>query len=231
MARSFFKKTFEQRMADRCPDCELRKTLCVCEFLPRLVTSTRISLVMTVSELSLSTNTARQAHRVLLNSAIRVRGLLDHPFEATELIQSESENWILFPTEDSEELGSFAYPQAGARLNLIVPDGTWSQAKKIVQREAVFRSLKKVRLPPGPPSEYGLRESRHEAGVCTYEAVARALGILEGPELGPQVQSQMEAYFRVRTLRTLWARGVVSASDVPGGIPEAARKEGAKKRS
>ncbi len=225
MARSFFKKTLEQRKADRCDACELRKTLCVCASLPRLTTKTRVSLVMTVSELCLCTNTARQANRALVNSEIRVRGLKDQHFRAEDFIHPDYENWILFPSEGATVL---FFGEGLSPVNLIVPDGTWGQAKKIVAREKAWATLKRVTLPPGPPTEYGLRETRHESGVCTYEAIARALGILEGPHQGPEIQAQLEAYFRLRTLRALWARGVVRAEDVPGGIPDAARHEGLK---
>ena len=188
---------------------------------------------MTVSELSLSTNTARQVNHVLTNSEVQVRGMRDQFFDARGFIQPGYLNCVLFPAEGALDLSDFAYPQRADLLgsektpvNLIVPDGTWSQAKKIVVREKVWAELPRVVLPPGPPTEYGLRETRHPEGVCTFEAVARALGILEGPS----IQEQMEAYFRVRTLRALWARGVVKAADVPGGIPEAARKEGARRK-
>ena len=47
------------------------------------------------------------------------------------------------------------------------------------------------------------------------EAVAQALGILEGPE----VEAQLLRVYRIMTERTLWTNGRISTSDVTGGIP------------
>jgi len=52
-------------------------------------------------------------------------------------------------------------------------------------------------------------------GLATLEAIARAMGILEGPE----VQAALERPFRAMVERTLWSRGSVAAEDVSGGIP------------
>jgi DTW domain-containing protein YfiP len=107
---------------------------------------------------------------------------------------------------------------------LIVPDGSWRQARKAVVREPDLASARKVMLPAGgPPSEYQLRAEPDEQSVCTYEAVARAFGVLEGA----QVQVELERLFRVMVGRSLWARGMIQADQVPGGIPERALTRGA----
>jgi DTW domain-containing protein YfiP len=99
---------------------------------------------------------------------------------------------------------------------LIVLDGSWSQAARMARREPALRSLPRVKLPPGPRSSYRLRTQQDPARVCTFEAVARALGVLEGPE----VQQALESFFRVMVERMLWARGKLRASEVAGGLPE-----------
>jgi DTW domain-containing protein YfiP len=102
---------------------------------------------------------------------------------------------------------------------LVVPDGSWRQARKAVGREPGLQGLRRVKLPAGgPPSEYRLRVEPNEHSVCTFEAIARALGVLEGRE----TQDQLEALFRVSVGRTLWSRGMIKAEEVPGGIPPGA---------
>ena len=49
--------------------------------------------------------------------------------------------------------------------------------------------------------------------------MARALGILEGPE----VRGAIEQLFRVMVERTLWSRGMLAVGEVTGGVPDAAR--------
>jgi len=60
-----------------------------------------------------------------------------------------------------------------------------------------------VSLPGGPPSAYQLRASPRVDGVCTFEAIARALGIIEGGT----VQRQMEEFFHIFVERVLYIRG------------------------
>jgi len=60
-----------------------------------------------------------------------------------------------------------------------------------------------------------MRAPTAPARLATLEAVARALGILEGPE----VESALVRVYRIMTERTLWSNGRISAADVTGGIP------------
>ena len=52
-------------------------------------------------------------------------------------------------------------------------------------------------------------------GLATFEAIARALGILEG--VG--IQHELEKVFTMLVDRLLWARGKKSSKDCLGGIP------------
>ena len=60
-----------------------------------------------------------------------------------------------------------------------------------------------------------MRTPTAPARLATLEAVAHALGILEGPE----VERALLRVYRIMTERTLWSNGRISAADVTGGIP------------
>jgi DTW domain-containing protein YfiP len=168
---------------------------------------------MHVAEKNLTSNTARLATHALVNSEIRLRGLPDQRVESEGLGENAL---VLFPSDDAEELTPELVAGLAQPVTLVVPDGTWRQARKAAQREPGLQGLRRVKLPAGgPPSEYRLRVEPNDHSVCTFEAIARALGVLEGPE----VQAKLETLFRVSVGRTLWARGLISASEVPGGIP------------
>jgi len=88
-----------------------------------------------------------------------------------------------------------------------------------VRREPALVGIPHVKLPAGPPSEYRLRVQRNETGVCTLEAVARAIGILESKD----AQSKLELMLRVMVERTLWSRGMLTANQcTTAGIPSEA---------
>ena len=63
-----------------------------------------------------------------------------------------------------------------------------------------------VRLPEGVPTAWGIRRESQVEGLGTFEAIARALGIIESPA----VQSGLEALFRLMVERTIQTRGQVT---------------------
>jgi DTW domain-containing protein YfiP len=76
-------------------------------------------------------------------------------------------------------------------------------------------SLPKVTLPAGQRTSYLLRFEPKMEGLATMEAIARAFGILEGPE----IEEKLEALFRIMVDRTLYSRGKISRAEVHGGVP------------
>jgi DTW domain-containing protein YfiP len=103
-------------------------------------------------------------------------------------------------------------------VTLVVPDGNWRQASKVYKRVPGLRGVPCVTLPKGPPSRYRLRAEAHPKGLSTLEAIARALGILEGAH----VQRELERVLTVMVERTLWARGTLPTRDATQPLPEGA---------
>jgi DTW domain-containing protein YfiP len=167
------------------------------------------------------TNTGRLAAECLVNSEIVLRGHEDMP-SAPIAWGEAAQPLLLFPHEDAVPLSDYA---ASPRpVTLIVPDGTWRQASKVRKRVPGLDGVPCVTLPAGPPSLYRLRAEAHATGLATIEAIARAIGIVEGPEVGPAVQQSIESVFLAMVERTLWTRGDVETAEVTGGIPEGAER-------
>ena len=198
--------------AHRCGLCLMHVGLCVCPLIPRIQTRTRLTLVIHHSELRKPTNTGHLAASSLVNSEVHVRGRRNHAPE-TALEWGDRTPLLLFPHEGAEPL-----ERIDESVALVVPDGNWRQAWKMRARVPGLKDVRCVTLPPGPPTLYRLRTETHPQGLATIEAIARAMGILEGP----QVQDALERVFHTMVERTLWARGVLAAKDVTGGIPEGA---------
>ncbi len=192
--------------------------LCLCALLPRLATRTRLVLVIHRFEDRKPTNTGRLASACLVNSEVIVRGRLQ-PSAAAFAGPPGSHPHLLFPDDHAVRLDQL--PPSSQPVTLVVPDGNWRQAQRIRTGVPGLRAVPCVRLPPGPPSSYRLRTEPHPGGLATMEAIARALGILEGPS----VQAQLEHVFRVMVERTLWTRGLLDASAVTGGVPAGVSRE------
>ncbi len=192
-------------------------SLCVCALMPtpRLATRTRLVLVIHRFEDRKPTNTGRLAAECLANSDVIVRG---HEFEPTPPFVSDpaSRPLLLFPCEGALSLDELPDQVASdLPITLIVPDGNWRQASKVRNRVPGLRDVPCVSLPAGEPSVYRLRAEAHETGLSTIEAIARALGRLEGPH----VRRALELVFHAMVERTLWSRGLIATAAVTGGIP------------
>ena len=200
----------------RCPRCEIRKALCFCEWIPELTLKTRVIVLMHTFEQVLTTNTAKLAIKALTNSEIQIHGRKDERLSAESLRQEGCTTLLLYPSPFATELTPDFVSRISQPVTLIVPDANWRQTTKFVRREPAVADIPHVKLPAGPPSEYRLRIQPHADGLCTLEAIARAIGLLESRD----AQSRLEVVLRVMVERTLWSRGMLSAKDcITAGIP------------
>lgn len=148
-------------------------------------------------EKHLTSNTANLAKLVLPNCQIAMRGLPNAPFhiDMLNLKPNEEELLYLFPHEGAAVLSAdYLDTLKHKKFHLIVPDGSWSQAVKFYRREPSLAGIQCVTLPEGNPGKYRLRKASNENKLSTFEAIARALGILE---YNPNVTNQMEDIFNI----------------------------------
>jgi len=148
----------------------------------------------------LTSNTAQFANLCLDNCQIIQRGMIGDQTDFKELLTGDKEPLFLFPDERAITLDE-SFPESD--YHLIVPDGTWRQAKKFKRRIPEFSQIKTVKLAPGSPSRYLLRRQGHESGLSTFEAIAKALGYLED---NSQIEQQLEEVFKVFVKRTMMSR-------------------------
>jgi DTW domain-containing protein YfiP len=202
----------------------MHATLCICALVPRLVTRTRLALLVHHREARKPTNTGQLAARCLARSSVAIIGererdpAADGPPAAVPVIGPGEQPVLLFPGDDAVPIARFV---AGPPVVLIVPDGTWRQASKLRRHVAGLAGLACVSLPDAGATEFRLRAEHRVGGLATLEAIARAFGILEAGA-GPAVEAAMTAVFRVMVERTLWLRGALRDDQVTGGIPPAA---------
>jgi DTW domain-containing protein YfiP len=204
--------------AARCAGCRLHATLCICALVPRLRTRTRLVLLVHYREARKPSNTGQLAARCVERGSVEIFGKRGQELEAP-VVGDDEVPLLLFPDDDAVPISR--YGASDKPIALFVPDGNWRQASKVRRRAPGFDAIPCVTLPEAGPTEYRLRAEPREGGLATLEAVARALGILEG-DAGPRTEHAMLAVFRVMVERTLWFRGKLRDHEVTGGIPEAA---------
>jgi DTW domain-containing protein YfiP len=198
-------------VAHRCPGCRLLTAACLCELIPRIETRTRVVVVVHRLEADKPSNTGRLALRCLPNSDVVIRGALDR----TTTVPAWAEHGdpvLLFPHPDARPLAAF---RDGARpVTLIVPDGTWRQAQRIRRRVAGLDALPCAFVARDAPSTYRLRRAIDPQRLSTMEAIAEALGVLEGPG-GPPTREALLRTFEVMVERSLRSRALQRLTSGP----------------
>jgi DTW domain-containing protein YfiP len=149
------------------------------------------------------TATGPLALAVLANSELRIQGYREKPLDFSDLDTSERRILLLYPGEEAPVLSRALLNGDPRPVNLVVVDGTWRQASRMGRRLPGLENVTMVRLPEGAKSVWGVRRECHPEGLATFEAIARALGIIESIE----VQESMEKLFSLMVARTLQARG------------------------
>lgn len=199
---------------ERCERCALHLRLCLCASVEALEVRTRVIVLRHGKEAYKPTNTGRLVPLTLARGEIRVFGARDKPLDTAGFFDPGQRTVLLYPSPDSVLL---ARDEEDPRpVTLIVPDSDWRRAYKLATREEQLAGVPRVHLPDGPPSKYKLRFHPDPRFLATFEAVARALGILEGPE----VQARLEHVFAMMVDRTLWSRGQLPGENITGGLPE-----------
>jgi DTW domain-containing protein YfiP len=153
---------------------------CVCDRITVLPTRTRILLLQHPRERRVAIGTARMAALALPSSQLRIGiDFAEDPEVLATLARSPS-TYVLFPGPGAASVEQLPRDRA---VTLIVLDGTWWQAKKLLKLNPAIAALPRVAFKPGKPSAYLIRRQPADFCVSTIEALAEALNAIE-PEGG-----------------------------------------------
>ncbi len=191
------------KRSSRCPRCRMHDRLCICEAIPRYELATRLVLVMHRREHKKPTATGPLALAVLPNSELRIHGHRENPLDFRNLDVPQRRTLLLYPGLDAPILSRSFLATDPRPITLVTPDGSWSQASHMGRRLPGLEHAEMVRLPDGKETAWGIRRESRPQGLATFEAIARALGIIESLN----VQKGMEELFSLMVARTLQTRG------------------------
>lgn len=163
----------------QCSRCLRPQTHCLCALIPQLDSRTRVLLLQHPSEVGHALNTARLADLGLLNAELRVGEVFEDL--ATLLNPPGYQARLLFPGEDAQLIDTGEPSDESLPWLLVVPDGTWRKARKLLHLNPLLAQLPRVTLPEGAVSRYRLRKAPGPGALSTLEAIVQALEILEAP--------------------------------------------------
>jgi DTW domain-containing protein YfiP len=142
----------------RCDRCLRPTDRCLCPLIPKLGSQTRVLILQHPSEVNHALNTARLAALGLENAELRVGEVFE------DLAQC---------------LNPPGYQADEQPVLLVVPDGTWRKARKLLHLNPLLAQLPRVFLENAPPSRYRLRKAPGPDALSTLEAIVHALHTLE----------------------------------------------------
>lgn len=135
---------------------------------------TRVVFLQHPREARVPVSTCRLAHLSLPNSELHV-GICAEGSSRLEALAAEPGTMVLFPGAGATDVTELTALPA----TLIVVDGTWSNARKVVQRSPLLAALPRIGFTPPRPSNYRIRREPAAHCVSTIEAIAHVLEVLE----------------------------------------------------
>jgi DTW domain-containing protein len=171
-----------QRRA-QCAACLRPQTHCLCALIPQLTSRTRVLIVQHPDEAKHALNTARLAALGLCNCELLIA---EQPAQLAVLLGDPAYHaCLLFPGVGAQPLHKVSQGAVGSDarpLLLVVPDGTWRKARKLLYLNPLLAALPRVALAEGLSSRYRLRKAPQPGALSTLEAIVTALNVLEAPE-------------------------------------------------
>lgn len=197
-----------------CPACRLQGWLCACAHAPRVTTRTPLVCVVHVRDLGRLSNTVRLLALAIRDVAVLCHGASPTPTDPAAHVPAVATPVVLFPGHGARTLTRKLVASLPSPPALVVPDGNWRQASRMVKRLPLLAGAVKVSLPNRAFAGPGVRRNCAAHHMSTYEAVAQALGILEGEA----VAGALFDFYRRATDRLLLVRGKLRLSEVYGGL-------------
>lgn len=182
----------------RCDRCLRPQSHCLCSYVTTVTNRTRVLVLQHSDEHKHALNTGRLAVLGLERAELLVG---EHFPQLAEILSAATSAFLLFPGDAAQAPQPLAGDAEDGSVLLIVPDGTWRKARKILYANPVLNTLPRLSLEAGAPSRYRLRKTSVPAAVSTIEAIVRTLGALEpeqdfSPILRPfeaLIEQQIEA--------------------------------------
>jgi len=165
----------EARWRPFCYRCWRARILCLCNHVRVVDNPVEVLFLQHPNERKVPMNTARLAHLSLKRSRLVHGVCFDEVRAVRDLLPRREKVGLLFPSPQARELRD-----APADLEtLVVVDGTWREAKKMIWLSPVLNELPHYAFVPDKPSNYRIRKEPKETFISSIEATVAALRILD----------------------------------------------------
>lgn len=177
-----------------CTSCRLRCHECVCAWAPHVQIPTRVLVIVHCKEWRRTTNTGHLVRLAIDGAEVRQHGLMHRSVKSDDVDADSPSTLVLFPGRGARPLDGALVEALPRPLTLLVPDGNWNQTKHMMRRLPMLMRAQPVRLAGSKRDFAGLRTNRLPDRMSTFEAIAQALGILEGQETERRLLAFFQQY-------------------------------------
>ena len=184
----------------RCSRCRLHVDRCGCDWLPDLTAPIDMVVVQHWKEARKPTSTGGLLSRLASNCPQRIYGARDQPFVAAGL--DAEGTWLVFPSRESDPP-----PPAVLPRQLVIVDGTWAQARRLVHRIPVLGALPRLSFSVAARPVRRLRLPHAPEARSTMEAAADAYRVLGFEDFARRLEAVHDRFVR----ETLGQRGIARA--------------------
>jgi len=180
-------------LAERCDRCFAQTRHCFCDRIPELHPTIRITVIRHWKERAKPSNTARLAACAIPSLNLIDFGAPGAPWADPGLVTPGTA--LLFPDPEA--------PAATTPDHLIVVDGSWAQARKMVNKIPGLKTLPRLSIKPPETNLVRIRTPPEPGMVSTLEAIAAVLDVTEGPGAG----DSLRRLYQTAVGATIAARG------------------------
>lgn len=161
-----------------CNNCSFSISTCICNAIEHVNNRVSVIILQHPSEEKIAKNTAKLLNLCLTDCQI-IKGENNDDFAILKTLPISS-TVLLYPNENAINLDDNAeQPSVKNITHLIVVDGTWKKAYKILQLTPFLNQFKTVSFKQLPKNRYAIRKAPRADSLSTLEAVAHSLLLIE----------------------------------------------------
>lgn len=167
------------KLLKRCPECQIGLDYCICHWQASCEPDLDVVLLMHPDEILKPTNTGRLVADIAPRTTYAFAYSRTEPDPDFMAMLADPNRYCLmvFPADEADKDLRQVYFQppdipTGKRLTLIILDGTWKQARRMMRLAKHLQAIPALNLDMSEQGGYRLRKAINPGQLATAEAVA-----------------------------------------------------------
>lgn len=176
-----------ERIRLRCRNCLQPDFSCYCTWLAPFDPGMDFVILIHPKEFRRRIATGRMSHLMLRGSHLVCGHDFSHHRDLMPVLRDPARHCVmLYPGRQARNLtlmsaeARFDLAPAGKRLTILVVDGTWNTARKMVNLSRCLQELPRICFTPSTPSNFRIRRQPRAECYSTIEAIHHTLDLLGG---------------------------------------------------